>query len=133
MVEHKLGKVKDANITILGLTYKPDTDVIEASASVEIARALSGAGARVKVYDPAGMENAKRILGESVKYANSIGECLQDAEFCLVTTPWEQFKKLIPDDFTQKMKKPVLLDCWRIYDRAEFIAKLDYLAIGLST
>ncbi len=132
MVEQKLGKVKDANIAILGLTYKPNTDVIEVSAPLEIARVLSKEGARVSVYDPAGMENAKRILGESVKYASSIGECLQDAEFCLVATPWEQFKKLKPEDFTKKMKKPVLLDCWRIYDRAEFKSKLSYLAIGLS-
>ncbi len=132
LVEEQVGEVKQANIAILGLTYKPNTDVIEVSASIDIARALLGRGAKVSVYDPAGIENAKKLLGDRVKYANSIDECLQDTTLCILVTPWPEFKKLKPDDFIKKMKKPALIDCWRIYDRAEFKSKLSYLAIGLS-
>ena len=132
LVEAQVGEVKQANIAILGLTYKPNTDVIEVSASIDIARALLGQGAKVSVYDPAGIENAKKLLGNSAKYASSIDECLQDAELCIIVTPWEEFKKLKPEDFIKKMKKPALIDCWRIYDRAEFGAKLSYQAVGLN-
>lgn len=131
LIEQKLGGVKDKNIAILGLTYKPNTDVVEESASVKIAFSLKQKGARISVYDPAGMGNARKILEESVKYAQSVEECLTDADFCILATPWDEFKSLKAEDFTNTMKKPVLLDCWRVYDRSEFSKKLDYMAIGL--
>ena len=133
LVEQKLGEVKNKDIAILGLTYKTNTDVIEESAAVEIARALLEEGARVSVYDPAGMKNAKQILGSTARYVSSIEECLKRAEFCLVATPWDEFKSLKPEDFIRNMKRPVLLDCWRIFDRPEFSQKLEYLAIGLNS
>jgi len=132
LVKQELGEVTGANIAILGLTYKPGTDVIEVSASIEIARALLEQGAKVSVYDPAGIDNAKELLSNSVKYASSIDECLQGADLCIVVTPWPEFQELKPEDFITKMKKPALIDCWRVYDRDEFIAKLDYQAIGLN-
>jgi len=132
MVKQENGQVKDANIAILGVTYKPNTDVIEVSASIDIARALVGQGAKVSVYDPAGIENAKKLLGGSVKYAGSVEECLEGADLCIMATPWPEFRKLKPEDFIKKMKNPALIDCWRIYDRAEFAAKLNYQAIGLN-
>ncbi len=132
MAKQEIGQIKDANIAILGVTYKPGTDVIEVSASVDIARALSEQGAKVVVYDPAGTENARNLLDESVAYANSIDECLGGADLCVMATPWPEFRKLKPEDFANRMKKPALLDCWRVYDRDEFTAKLDYRAIGLS-
>lgn len=132
LVKQELGKVRDKNIAILGLSYKPDTDVVEPSPSMEIAKALLQDGAKVSVYDPAGMKNAKEVLGESdVKYLNSAAECLTDTEFCILATPWEEFKKLKAKDFTNTMKKPVLLDCWRLFDRSEFSKKLEYMAIGV--
>jgi len=133
LVKHKVGGVTNRNVAILGLTYKPDTDVIEASASLEIAKALLQEGARISLYDPVGMENAKKVLreGKDVKFANSVVECLTEAEFCILATPWDEFKRLKSGDFTSTMRKPVLLDCWRILDRSEFNKDLEYVAIGL--
>jgi len=131
LIEQELDGVKDKNIAILGLTYKPNTDVVEESAPVKIASSLKQKGARVSVYDPAGMGNAKLALGERIKYAGSVEECLTDAQLCILATPWEEFKKLKPEDFTTRMKKPVLLDCWWLYNRSEFSKKLEYMAIGL--
>jgi len=133
LVRQKIGEVRGKSIAILGLTYKPDTDVIEESAVIKIASTLLQVGARLSVHDPAGMENAMKILGEkSIRYANSVKECLQDTDFCILATPWKEFKSLRPEDFTATMKQPVLLDCWRIFDRFEFSRKMEYLAIGLS-
>lgn len=132
LIEQKLGGVKDKNIAILGLTYKPNTDVVEESASMKIAQALLQKGARLSVYDPAGMKNAQRALGEeNILYANSVAECLKDSEFCLLATPWDEFKALTPNDFSRNMKKPCLLDCWRLFNRSEFKEKVEYFAIGL--
>jgi len=124
--------VKDKNIAILGLTYKPNTDVVEESASMKIAQALLQDGAQLSVYDPAAMNNARKVLGEGVKYARSVEECLKGMEFCILATPWDEFKNLKYEDFRKCMKKPVLLDCWRIFDRAELSQKLGYFAIGLA-
>ena len=90
-------------------------------------------GARIAVYDPAGMDNARKVIGDKgIRYAGSVTESLKNAEFCLVATPWDEFKKLTPADFTGGMKKARLLDCWRLYNRAEFKEKMEYFAIGLA-
>lgn len=133
LVKQRIGGVKAKKIAILGLTYKADTDVIEESAAIKIAGTLLQEGARLSVYDPAGMGNARKILGEKgIRYADSVRECLQDAHFCILATPWKEFKSLKPEDFTATMKQPVLLDCWRIFDHNEFSQKMAYLAIGLN-
>ena len=134
LVRQKISKVKGKNIAMLGLTYKADTDVIEESAAIKIAGSLLQMGAQLSVYDPAGTKNAINILGEgNIKYAGSIKDCLQDADLCILATPWNEFKKLKPEDFTSNMKKPVLLDCWRIFEHSEFSHKMKYHVIGLNT
>jgi UDPglucose 6-dehydrogenase len=131
MIKQKLGQVKDARIAILGLTYKPDTDVIYESAAVIITQALLKEGARLSVYDPAGIGNARRVLGkQGLTYAGSAKECLKNADYCILATPWDEFRQLQPGDFSDAMNHPVLLDCWRIYDRDKFSREMDYTAIG---
>ena len=133
LVKQRIGEIRGKNIAILGLTYKPDTDVIEESAAIKVASNLLKEGAGLSVYDPVGMENARRILGEkNIRYAGSVKGCLQDTDFCILATPWDEFKSLEPEDFTANMKKPALLDCWRIFDRSKFSQKMEYLAIGLN-
>lgn len=131
-VKNKLGEVKDKSVAVLGLTYKPDTNIVEESASLAIAKALLQEGASVSVYDPAGIVNARQILGDAPRYSSSVLECLKGSEFCIVATPWREFQSLKPADFIENMKKPVLLDCWRIFDRKNFSKGMEYLAIGLN-
>jgi len=134
LIEKILDSLKNKKVAVLGLTYKPNTDVVEESAVVKIADLLRGKGADITVYDPAGMENGRKVLGEeNIHYANSAIECLKDSELCLLGTPWEEFKALTPDDFLRRMVRPRLLDCWRAYNRPEFREKLEYFAIGLAT
>jgi len=131
--KQKFGMVDRKTIAILGLTYKPNTDIVEESDAIKIANALLQEGAKLRVYDPAGMENALTVLGQgNIKYADSVEECLEGAELCILATPWDEFKSLKPQDFTTNMRQPVLLDCWRILRRPEFKEKLDYFAVGLN-
>lgn len=133
LVEQSLGGLKGKAVAILGLTYKPNTDVVEESASVKIAHSLRKKGSRLSLYDPAGMVNAEKILGnKDISYAASAKKCLQNADFCILATPWNEFKSLQPADFTANMKNPRLLDCWRVFDRFQFSEKMDYLSTGLN-
>ncbi len=134
LIHQKLGGFKNKSISVLGITYKPNTDVVEASASLETAKQLLKDGASLRIYDPAGAENARRILGnKNVFYATSAEECLKGTQLCILATPWDDFKKLKPEDFINRMDKPVLLDCWRLFDRQKFAEKLDYLALGTNS
>jgi len=131
VVNRKVGDVHGKRIAILGLAYKPDTDVVEESAAVKITEALAKQGASLSVFDPAAMENARQVLGEKgITYTASAKDCLKDADFCILSTPWQEFKGLKPEDFISNMRQPSLLDCWRIYDRNEFTQKMEYTTIG---
>jgi UDPglucose 6-dehydrogenase len=121
----------NGKIAILGLTYKTNTNIVEASQAIDIAKALQRYGHSISVYDPLGMDNAKGFLRDKVKYANSVKECIANADVCIIATPWDEFKKLNPDDFSIKSGKPVIIDCWRILDRSRFSEKTDYVGIGL--
>ena len=134
LVQSRLGSIKNKTISVLGITYKPNTDVVEASASLETARELLKKGASLRIYDPAGNGNARRTLGDkNVVYATSVKECLEGTNLCILATPWDEFKSLTPEDFIAGMDKPLLLDCWRFFDREKFVEKLDYVALGISS
>jgi UDPglucose 6-dehydrogenase len=134
LIQQKMGSFKNKTISVLGITYKPNTDVVEASASLETARELLKKGASLRIYDPAGNDNARKTLGnKNVIYATSVEECLKGTQLCILATPWEEFKSLTPEDFVAGMEKPVLLDCWRFFDRERFVKRLDYVALGVSS
>ena len=126
--------VENPQISILGLTYKPNTFVVEESAALNIAKSLVDNGAVVKCYDPTGMDHAKRTLGERIHFATGVSDCLEGSDFCVVATPWQEFRSLPPSIFLEKMRHPTVLDCWRILDRSMFHAqpKLRYLAVGIN-
>jgi len=119
------------SIAILGITYKPNTNVVEESASLDVAKELLKAGARLQIYDPSGSDMAWQVLGDkNATYATSIVECLSGTQLCILATPWEYFRGLGPDDFIMLMKEPRLLDCWRFFDKREFLGKMEYHTIG---
>lgn len=129
-----LNGIEKPQISILGLTYKPNTFVVEESAAIHMARSLADNGALVKAYDPAGTDHAKRLLGDTVQFAPSTLDCLEESDFCIIATPWKQFQDLSPSVFLNKMRHPRILDCWRILDRTKFQAepKLRYFAVGVN-
>ena len=134
LVQQRLGAIKNKTIALLGITYKPNTDVVEASASLEVAKRLSEEGASLRIYDPAGNDAARQVLGDkNVVYATSVADCLRKAQLCILATPWEEFKSLTPEDFAAHMEKPLLLDCWRFFDQQRFTGKVAYLTLGLNS
>jgi UDPglucose 6-dehydrogenase len=106
--------VGEGAVTVLGLAYKPSTPVIEESQGVTIARDLANEGRPVTVYDPLAMENARRVLDYTVRYAENVEDAVKGANTVILTTPDPAFaglSKLLEtrDDIT-------VIDCWRFVD-----------------
>jgi UDPglucose 6-dehydrogenase len=123
---------KNSKIAILGVTYKPNTEVVEASPALELAGRLQQLGHQVNLYDPAGLATAKSVLGLGPFYHQSLRDCLQGTDACILATPWEHFASLTPSDFLGTMKNPVVFDCWRILDNSRFEkhGQITYLRLG---
>lgn len=118
-------------VAVLGLSYKPDTEVIEESQGVMLVRALTQAGCKVAVYDPVALENARAALNGSVEYAPSMEACVAGAAAVVIATPWEHFKSLKPDHLKPAGgRRPVIFDWWRLLNHDEFAAVADYIACG---
>lgn len=117
-------------VGILGLAYKPDTDVIEESQAVKFASALAAAGVPVVTYDPVAMENAARELPARVKFASSARECCREADVIVLMTPWKEFVQIRPEDFGDG-RRPVIVDCWRLLDPRRLGERVEYVALGI--
>jgi UDPglucose 6-dehydrogenase len=114
----------DRRVAILGLSYKPDTNVVEESQGVMLANRLASDGCAVTVFDPAALESAATFLAPSVHSARSAAECLRAADVAVVTVPWAEFRE-IPATLASMTSRPrVIVDCWRIVDPA----RLDNMA-----
>lgn len=130
-IRQALWNLRDKNIGVLGLSFKPNTDDIRFAPAIDIIKMLLADGARVRVYDPQAMPKARRVFPEKVLFCNNAEEVVTDADLLAVITEWEEFKKL---DFTrikEKMRVPIVCDGRNIYDRQE-LEKLGftYIAVG---
>jgi UDPglucose 6-dehydrogenase len=116
-------------VGILGLSYKPSTEVIEESQGVAIAKELAARGAHVVVYDPEAMGSTRKALGTSVTYAASAAECAGQADVLAITTPWPEFANLTPADLKAGVR-PAIVDCWRVLSRTAFEQVSQYMTLG---
>lgn len=117
-----------AKVSVLGLAYKPQTPVIEESQAMELTLLLVKAGYRVSVYDPQAQKNAYQVLKNKVNYAQDLKACLKDSQLAIITTPWEEFKK-IDTKICKNMKKPVVFDCWNLIEKSN-LKGVEYLVLG---
>jgi len=117
---------------VAGLSYKPDTDVVEESQGLLLAKELLSRGVNVVVYDPAAMDNARPALVGRVRFANSFADCARLADVLAITTPWGEFQTLSPEMMGPVDGRPkTVIDCWRILRRESFEPAVDYLTLGL--
>jgi UDPglucose 6-dehydrogenase len=127
----QLGNLKGKRIAILGLAFKPDTDDMREARVIPIINQLLKEGATVTAYDPVATAVAKTIFNSNIEYAETAFECLKAADACMLITEWEEFKKLAPEDFTIRMKQPILIDGRRLFNPEVFSSKMTYVGIGL--
>jgi UDPglucose 6-dehydrogenase len=120
-LEMLAGSLNGKRIAILGLAFKANTDDVRESPSITVIEEILKRGAIVKAYDPMASSNMKRIFPDLV-YGKSVQEALQDADAAVVMNDWDEFKKLDPTIFLEKMKNPILLDTRNIYSPSLFKA-----------
>jgi UDPglucose 6-dehydrogenase len=120
---------RKSKVSILGLSYKHLSPVIEDSQAIDITESLLRGGYRVSVYDPMALENAQSVFGDKVDYADSVEDCLKESELCIITTRWEEFKALDEKTLKKNMKKAVVLDCWRLIEKND-LKGVKYIALG---
>src|SRR6516164_3188966 len=124
------GVLRGKTVAILGLTFKPNTDDVREAPSIPLITALQDMGAKVRVYDPAGMEQAKQVLA-NVTYCRGPYDCVEEADAAVIATEWEQFRALDMERLRDLMACPVVVDLRNIY-RAEDMKKhrFAYTSVG---
>jgi UDPglucose 6-dehydrogenase len=115
------GELRGKTVALLGLTFKPNTDDMRESPSVPLITALQDMGAKVRAYDPEGMEQAKAMVG-NVAFCQDAYDCAKGASALVIVTEWEQFRALDFDRLKGLMERPVLVDLRNIY-RPEEVAR----------
>jgi UDPglucose 6-dehydrogenase len=118
-----------ARVGVLGISYKPLTEVIEQSPGLKLAQKLLDEGVEVVVYDPAAMDAAQLVLGDRAQYAGSAEDCLRQSDVAVITTPWSEFAHIDPAVCAGRRAPLTLIDAWRIAP-PDLRARLRYIPLG---
>jgi UDPglucose 6-dehydrogenase len=125
------GTLHGKTIAILGLTFKPGTDDMRDSASLVIIPELLRAKANVRVYDPQGMNEAKKLLTGEISWCKNAYDTMKDAEALVLLTEWNEFMRLDLGKVKKLLKSPLVIDLRNLYQREEMQkADLRYVSIG---
>ena len=123
-----LGMVPDGgSVAVLGLSYKPDSNVIEESAGFLLAKSLVGSGASVTVHDPMAMDAARGVLGDAVVYASDVDEAVKDKDVIVIMNPDRAYAGL---DMATIPKSTMVVDAWRML-RKQAGDRPNYVGLGL--
>jgi UDPglucose 6-dehydrogenase len=123
------GSLRGKTIAVLGLTFKPNTDDMREAPSIPLITALQDMGAKVRAFDPAGMEQAKPLLPD-VTFCDGPYSCVEAADGLVIVTEWEQFRALDLDRLRQEMACPVLIDLRNVYS-GEDMTQHGFLYVGV--
>jgi len=123
-------KFNNIQIGLLGISFKPNTDDVRESPGIKLAKDLSKTKAKIKIYDPKGMENAKKELPKFIEFCNDEYEVARDLNLLVIVTEWNQFRNLDLLKVKKLMKKPVILDLRNIYSKEITKNGFEYHSIG---
>ncbi|NVN88789.1 MAG: UDP-glucose/GDP-mannose dehydrogenase family protein [Rhodopseudomonas sp.] len=130
-VYHALGdQLRGKTVAVLGLTFKPDTDDMREAPSIPLVTGLLDMGAKVRAFDPVGMEQAKHELPD-ITYCEDAYACAKDADALVIVTEWVQFRALDLGRLKREMKQAIVVDLRNVY-RPEEMAEhgFAYHSIG---
>lgn len=112
-------------VAILGMTYKPGTYIVTESQGIELATRLRD-DYDIRCYDPMGLEEARKFLGDNASYEKSLESVLKVADTAVVTVPWEE----LTDANYYTNYTETLVDPWRLFDINELPESTQYIPIG---
>lgn len=125
-----VGDVSSAQITVLGLAFKPNTDDMREAPALEIIKELQEKGVQnIKVYDPVAMENAKKLI-KNIKFMPDAYTAVKGADIVVLLTEWEEFKSLNWRQIKAELKQPVILDARNCLD-PQVLRRLGYTYQGV--
>jgi UDPglucose 6-dehydrogenase len=108
------GVLRGKTVAVLGLTFKPNTDDMREAPSIALITALQDMGAKVRAYDPVGMEQAKDLL-PNVAFCDGPYDCVEETDVAVIVTEWEQFRALDLEKLRDLMACPVVVDLRNVY------------------
>ena len=124
------GSVRGKTVAVLGLTFKPNTDDMRDSPAIAVVQALQDGGARVRAFDPEGIEQAKLVLTD-VDYAADPYDCVANADVTVLMTEWDAFRGLDMDRIRAAMAVPVLVDLRNVFRPDEMARRgIAYTSVG---
>lgn len=127
------GDVSGKTIAVLGLSFKPNTDDMRESPSLDIIPRLVELGAHVQAYDPESMKEAKLLLPE-IRFCDDAYEAVSGADVLVILTEWNQFRALDLERVRSLLRSPVVFDLRNIYKPEEMIALgFNYSSLGRPT
>ena len=125
------GSVRGKILAVLGLTFKPETDDMRDAPSLSVVSRLVEEGAIVRAFDPEGMNAARPLLPEEVKYCSDAQEAIAGADALVLITEWNEFRALSPVRLAEAMRGRVVVDLRNVFDPAAMQqAGLQYTSIG---
>jgi len=111
------GSESDKVIAVLGLTFKPETDDMRDSPSLAILPALADKGAIIKAHDPEGINEARKLLPQTIEYCDSVYAAIENADAIVLMTEWNQYRGLDLKRVKDSMRGNVFVDLRNVYER----------------
>lgn len=128
-IEGLLWNISRKTITILGLSFKPDTDDIRQAPSLDIISMLQKDGAKIKAYDPEAMGKARAELN-GVEFCKDVYRAVRNSDCLVIVTEWNEFKEIDLKKVKKLMRQPIIVDGRNIYEPAE-MKKLGFRYVGM--
>jgi UDPglucose 6-dehydrogenase len=125
-LQRLLVDLKEKTVTVLGLTYKPLTDTLRRSSSIELCRSLVEQGASVRAFDPA----IKDLQMNGVSLCPSAAEALRGADAAVLATPWPEFRALDWSAAMREMRRPLLIDALGFVREQARVTGAEYHTVG---
>ena len=129
-----LNKLKGKKITILGLTFKPNTDDMRDSPSLDLIPSLIKEGAKLKLFDPEGMSEAKELFkknNKEISWCNDSYSAMKGSDALVILTEWNQFRALDLVKVKSYLKEPTIIDFRNIYEPKEMQKHgFNYFSLG---
>lgn len=121
-IESSCGDLDGSRAAVLGLSFKPDTDDVRESPAMALARALSTRGASVIAHDPVALDAARSVLRDGIRYAPEAEKALEDADFAIVATAWQEYRTLDWENAKRRMRRAVVFDFRNVLDASRMRA-----------
>jgi len=130
LVKKHFRALRGVRVTVLGLSFKPDTDDMRESPAVPIVRRLAAEGALVTVHDPVAIPAARKVFdGIDIAYREDLAEAVGNAQAVVLVTRWDKYRE-VPGLLAETNPQAVFVDGRRMLEKERFAR---YEGIGLST